>query len=236
MVNLIKACSLNYDNFKKIEGSNHIATFSSQLNFAEQLVRLRPKTVLDYGTGIGTFIPIVLNNSDASIYAVEKNEWCRNKFSEIIFNDNFTSASRVILLDALPNLEFNIVIIDDEISRSEIHKILMSQKLLLIFIEGWRNRTVGQISKRLPLFGYTAEFYRGSSRLMEAGRLGKRGIEVEKSGSYFLLSPGKPLANITSWLGRVNQTKEFSEIFKEFYFWVNRLLSIRSRFRKLRNK
>jgi hypothetical protein len=206
------------------------------LNFVEQLVRLKPETVFDYGTGIGTFIPIILNNSNASIYAVEKNEWCRNGFTRIILNDNFTSASRVTLLDAPPILEFDIVIIDDEISRSEIHKILMSRKLQLIFIEGYRNHTVGHISKRLLLFGYTAEFYRGSSRLLEARRLGKRSSEIEKAGSYFLLSPGKPLGNISSWLARVNQTNEFSEIFKEFYFWVNRLLSIRSRFRKFRNK
>jgi ribosomal protein L11 methylase PrmA len=126
LVNLFEECSSNYDNFKKIEGSEHIATFSSQLNFVEQLVRLKPETVLDYGTGIGTFIPIILNNSNASIYAVEKNDWCRNKFTKIIFNDNSTSASRVILLDALPILEFDIVIIDDEIPRSEIHKILMT--------------------------------------------------------------------------------------------------------------
>jgi hypothetical protein len=72
LVNLFEECSSNYDNFKKIEGSEYIATFSSQLNFVEQLVRLKPETVLVYGTGIGTFIPIILNNSIMHLFTLWK--------------------------------------------------------------------------------------------------------------------------------------------------------------------
>ena len=63
----------NFDTFAQLEGSQHIATFSSQLNLAECLVNFEFKQILDYGSGIGTLVPILLKLTDGKICAVEKN-------------------------------------------------------------------------------------------------------------------------------------------------------------------
>ena len=62
----------NFDRFKTKEGSQHIATFSSQLNFLENFCKLDVSNILDFGSGIGTFVPIMLTFSKAQIVAVEK--------------------------------------------------------------------------------------------------------------------------------------------------------------------
>jgi hypothetical protein len=232
-VDLLTLCKENYEYFSKLEGSQHIATFSSQLNFVEQLVCSKADRVLDFGSGIGTFVPLILSKSNSKIYAVEKNEWCKNQFSVNILTNPTIDSDRVNLSGSIPALNFNVVVIDDDISRSEIHQILKGRNLSLIFVEGWRNRTVGHISKRLWIFGYCAVFHRGKSRLLEAERVGERGEKFEKAGSYFLLVPGNPFQSFKSWLKRISKTGELTELFKEFYYWVSRSISLRSRIKKI---
>jgi hypothetical protein len=218
----------NFDRFKSLEGSQHIATFSSQLNFVEVLKALQPLKALDFGSGIGTFIPLILNFSKAHVWAVERNSWCRNQFiknAQSIFPDQ---NNRVILTSAIIADSYNVIVIDDDISRSEIHRLLRNKHLKLIFIEGWRKRTVGHISRRLLFFGYSAIFIRGESRLSEFNRVGQAGRKMEKAGSWFLLEKDNSLSNFKSWLIRIQRTHEIQEMVKPFYFWLRRSLSIRS--------
>jgi tRNA1(Val) A37 N6-methylase TrmN6 len=65
-------CKSNVSRFQSLEGSEHIATFSSQLNLASIIVDAKARNVLDFGTGIGTLVPLILQFSEAKIYAVEK--------------------------------------------------------------------------------------------------------------------------------------------------------------------
>ena len=62
----------NFRTFERLEGSQNMATFSSQLNLAECLLNFEFKQILDYGSGIGTLVPILLKLTDAKICAVEK--------------------------------------------------------------------------------------------------------------------------------------------------------------------
>ena len=226
----------NFETFKSLEGSEHIATFSSQINFVEILNELNPVKVLDYGTGIGTFVPLVLNFSKGKVCAVEKNKFCSDLFranAKRLFRD---LSHRVELYSLLPQDDFDIVIIDDKISRHEIHVLLKSKFVRVIFIEGWRNKTVGHISKRLPFFGYSAEFVRGKSRLSEFHRLGKHGSTEEKSGSWFLLKRSNLFFGLLSWCRRLKRTKEITELFKELFYFVLLKINIRFRLIKLKNK
>jgi hypothetical protein len=101
--------------------------------------------------------------------------------------------------------------------------------LKFIFIEGYRNKTVGQISKRLPFFGFSGKFIRCKSRLQELQRTDKAGRIEEKAGAYFILSRCHKVGNFKSWLKRINATREIQEVGKELYFWLRRTLSIRKR-------
>jgi hypothetical protein len=231
---LSEFCKSNLSRFQSLEGSEHIATFSSQLNLASIIVDAKARNVLDFGTGIGTLVPLILQFSEAKIYAVEKNAWCQSKFKENMSDVSFSEKSRIELHSQIPFIDFDLVIIDDDISRREIHKLLRGKDLSFIFVEGWRNRTIGHISKRLPLFGFSAEFVRGKSRLSEFGLKDSLGRDMEKAGSWFLLSRKKPLENLLSWINRINETDEIKELLKEFYFWLRRKLSIRSRLGRLK--
>ena len=223
----------NFDSFKTKEGSQHIATFSSQLNFLENFCKLDVSNILDFGSGIGTFVPIMLTFSKAQIVAVEKNAWCMEQF-EINMSQSFPDfKTRVHLVSEIISAQYDIVVIDDDISRKELHMLLKSRRLKYIFIEGWRNRTVSHISKRLPFFGYSAEFVRGNSRLQDFSRLGKHGIHREKAGSWFLLEQTSLVVGIYSWIIRLHKTKEITKTFKEFFYFVLRKLNIRQRFTKL---
>jgi hypothetical protein len=115
----------------------------------------------------------------------------------------------------------------------EIHKLLRGKDLSLIFVEGWRNRTIGHISKRLPLFGFSAEFIRARSRLSEFGIRDLQRRDFEKAGAWFVLSKQSTKENYLSWLRRLAATSEFNELVKEFYYWLRRILSIRSRVKKV---
>lgn len=230
---LSEFCKSNVSRFQSLEGSEHIATFSSQLNLASIIVDAKARNVLDFGTGIGTLVPLILQFSEAKIYAVEKNAWCQSKFKENMSNVSSSEKSRIELHSQIPFIDFDLVIIDDYISRIEIHKLLRGKNLSLIFVEGWRNRTIGHISKRLPLFGYSAEFIRGKSRLSEFGIIDLQGRDFEKAGSYFILSRQSAKENYLSWLRRLTSTSEFNELLKEFYYWLRRILSVRARIKKV---
>ena len=231
---LSEFCKSNVSRFESLEGSEHIATFSSQLNLASIIVDAEARNVLDFGTGIGTLVPLILQFSKAKIYAVEKNAWCQSKFKENMSDVSFAEKSRIELFSQIPSIDFDLVIIDDDISRREIHKLLRGKDLSFIFVEGWRNRTIGHISKRLPLFGFSAEFVRGKSRLSEFELKDSLGRDIEKAGSWFLLSRKTPLENLLSWINRINETDEIKELLKEFYFWLRRKLSIKSRLGRLK--
>jgi SAM-dependent methyltransferase len=231
-VKQVKYVSKNFENFRNKEGSQHIATFSSQLNFLEKFCHFEFRHVLDYGSGIGTFVPLILEFSKAKITSVERNEWCQNEFRTNIYRSFEAAESRVFLRDSIPFEDFDVIIIDDEISRAELRLLLSSSHLGMIFVEGWRNKTVGQISRRLMLYGYEANFSRGDSRLEEFSRRGKALRTHEKGGSTFILRKGSRFSNLKSWLLRVRETKEFMELFKALYFFSRRKISVRSRLKK----
>lgn len=230
---LSEFCKSNVSRFQSREGSEHIATFSSQLNLASIIVDAKARNVLDFGTGIGTLVPLVLQFSEAKIYAIEKNAWCQSQFKENMRDLSLQDKSRIELHSQIPFKDFDLVIIDDDISRREIHKLLRGKKLSFIFVEGWRNRTIGHISKRLPFFGFSAEFVRGKSRLSEFGIRDLQGRDFEKAGSWFILSRQSAKENYLSWLRRLSSTSEFNELLKEFYYWLRRIFSVRARIKKV---
>ena len=221
----------NYNHFKQLEGSKHIATFSSQLNLLEVIEKYDIKNALDWGAGIGTITNLLMISTDCYITAYELNEWCRDQFKK-----NLTLTKRIELSNKFPLLaQYDLIVIDDDISRKQIKKLVRGRKTKIIFIEGWRNKTVGHVSLALLLSSSSAQFKRSASRLEEFDLYSKKGTRIEKSGSYFIVCAEKRqiwLA-LLSWINRLEKTNEFKELLKELYFWISRTLAVRSRIKKL---
>lgn len=218
-----------FENFKFFEskpGSDHIATFSSQLNLLEVLIENGCDSVLDFGSGIGTLTKLVQSLGIKKIYSYERSEWCKlqaqrnlQPFSPIYVSD----------LSLLPSIEG--IFIDDEISRKQIHQLLRQKHLKLIFIEGWRNKTASQVSHRLVLHGYAAAFRRGTVGWNENWTFSSELTRNEKAGCWFILRRRNKILATTSWLARIHATGEFKEIIKELYFWFARTVRLRSRWK-----
>jgi hypothetical protein len=219
----------NWCYFKQLEGSKHIATFSSQLNLLEIIQDYEIKKALDWGAGIGTISNLLKKSKDCYVTAYELNKWCRDQFK-----GNLALIKEIGLTDEFPSIsDFDLIVIDDDINRKQIRLLLKSKNIKIIFIEGWRNKTVGHVSLGLLLRGKSAQFKRCASRLQEFDLYGKNGNRIEKSGSYFIISTEKypVVLTLNSWVKRIKNTNEFKELFKEIYFWISRSLAVRSRIR-----
>jgi len=221
----------NFNHFKQLEGSKHIATFSSQLNLLEVILKHDIKNALDWGAGIGTITNLLILSKDCNVTAYELNEWCRDQFKK-----NLKLIERIELSNQFPlDSKYDLIVIDDDISRRQIRQLLSGGKTKVIFIEGWRNKTVGHVSLALLLNSFPAQFKRCASRLEEFDLYSKKGTRIEKSGSYFIVCAEKKQIwlSLSSWMKRLKKTNEFKEILKELYFWISRTLAVRSRIKKL---
>lgn len=204
---LVSFIDVNYQHFSSLSGSQHIASRSSALNLLELLRIFRPTCVLDWGSGIGTLIPLYDVVNTSTIVAVEKDEWCRSQFIK-----NTQMFSNIFLRDDLTyEFTYDFVVIDDSINLKTILR-LISRNLFpqVVFIEGWRNRTIAKISFVILLRGMSADFARGNDRSLEF-RQGER----EKSGAYFVLSNENLYSSISSWTRRCLKTHEIRE-FRNF--------------------
>jgi hypothetical protein len=212
----------NFETFHKREGSGEIASRGSQLNLLELLREHAPKRVLDWGTGLGTLVPIYRQAGVKSIVAFERNVWCREQFAK-----NIRTLDDVILVDQLPNdTSFDFVTFDDEVESKNLRKIIGRQTFPeIIFVEGWRNRTIVRISFLILRRGLKARFVRLKDRSIDFGL-----NEREKSGSYFQLHGASRFESLSSWLQRRNATFETREIRNfvlrktklfEFMAWLN---------------
>lgn len=201
---LVLFCKLNFEHFSSLPGSQHIASRSSAFNLLELLIYYKPERVLDWGSGIGTLIPLYDFVDTSIIVAVEKNQWCRDQFIT-----NTEVFKGIILTDDLPDeLAFNLVSIDDDIDLITILRLISSNRFpKVVFIEGWRNRTVAKISFIILLRGLSAHFTRGKDRSQEF-ELGER----EKCGAFFELSRRNNYHFLNSWVKRRSKTHEFREL------------------------
>jgi hypothetical protein len=222
---------LNFKKFQSLPGSQHIASRSSQLNLLEISKKLVPKKILDYGAGIGTLTKLMLDATHAKIWAVEKNNWCKNQFFM-----NIEVSDRVEFCQAIPySSDFDLIIIDDEIKFNEIYLLIKNTTgNFSVFIEGWRNLTVAKFSFALLILAKSANYKRGACRLNEWNDVDT----LEKSGSNFFANPTSFPSALKSWLKRINLTDELSEyrywIFrKTFIFNLLKFLNIQNRLRRL---
>lgn len=222
-----------YNEFRVKQGSQHIATISSLFNLTTLLDGDDLSLILDFGAGIGTITQLCLDITKAKIVCYERNEWCKEQLKA-----NVSDIARIEVTSNFPNGRFDLIAIDDDISRKEIRRILKNCRPRVIFIEGYRNRTVGQVSKRLLLYGYTAKFVRGKSQEIHFSELlsneDMTRIKGEKAGAWFVLSEGNHYSNFISWIKRLLSTGEIIEVLKESYFAISRKVAIRSRIRKLK--
>lgn len=204
---LIRFIQSNFDHFSSLPGSKHISSRSSALNLLELLIIFKPISVLDWGSGIGTLIPLYDFVNTSKIIAVEKNEWCRNQFAT-----NTKVFKNLVLKDDLPcDLEFEFIVIDDEIDMRTIFSLISRVSFpKVIFIEGWRNRTIAKLSFALLLCGLSASFTRQKDRSREFSL-----SEREKSGAHFELFKHNRFNSLASWITRCSMTLEFRE-FKNF--------------------
>jgi hypothetical protein len=194
----------NFESFSKLEGSQHIASMSSQLNLAENLKISNAGSILDWGSGIGTLIPLYLSLTDARVVAFERNDWCLVQFKK-----NIGQVPRVELVDKPPvERSFDFIVIDDEIKLGELFRVIKhAGNQTTIFIEGWRNSTLAKTSFLLLLLLKSVKAERYSSRLSEFGHSGS----FEKSGAALIVNASNPFSAITSWFNRQKETKELME-------------------------
>jgi hypothetical protein len=194
----------NFLRFKGYEGSEHIATRSSQENLLKILQSTHPKEVLDFGAGIGTLTALVLDNSEANITAVEKNIWCSDQFRAHILPNN-----RVTLKQFIPEKKhYDIYIIDDSISIGEVCKIFkVEKKSFIIFIEGRRSSTVSMFNFFQIFYSYSCVYTMDPSRLDSFGnRLS------EKAGSHFYFFKTSLMAAISSYFKRFKKTEDLRHL------------------------
>jgi len=205
--NLVAIVDRNFKSFSQLEGSQFIASKSSQLNLAELLVSVNPKNILDWGSGIGTLIPIYLRLTEAQVVAYERNSWCRSSFYR-----NIGCEPRVELCESPPiHRSQNFITIDDKIRICEVKPLIQnSEGDLVIFIEGWRNTTFARISFLILLLRRSAKAVRLSSRLGEFGD----NLTLEAAGCYLLIKNSSLKASLSSWCGRTSETQEFLEFLK----------------------
>ena len=189
----------NFERFKSLEGSKHIATLGSQHVLAELLSRFEPKVILDWGSGIGTLLQLADEVCHPKLFANEENSWCRERARENLatLKCEYISAS-----DSPKNLDA--VFIDADIEIYQLDSILMVDTLKFIYVEGWRNTTCIQISRRLRAHGYSAKFTRPGGLVAHY----RRSDSYEKRGSFFILRKEKKLRCIYSRIARIWPTGE----------------------------
>ncbi len=199
----------NFDKFSTLEGSKHIATLSSQRNLAELAFRFKPKTILDWGSGIGTLTALVSKITNPKVYAYEESEYCKNLAKK------YLDMVEIHYIQASDNLnQIEAAFIDASISKENITSILGAPNLKFIFIEGWRNSTVIQISRTLPKFGLSAKFKRGNGY---AGYI-INSKNYEKAGAWFVLRKSNRMQSSFSRVVRIWGTGEISDLILRNYF------------------
>jgi len=200
----------NFNLFKKFEGSEHIATISSQINILEILKKYPIYSVMDFGAGIGTLSNLIIKNTNVNLTAIEDNPFCIAQFSKHILPNK-----RVNLLNEIPrNNEFDFVIIDNAIQTRDIFRLFRDSKQVIVFIEGRRSSTVTRLSFLSIFFRLSRRFYHCESRLNLFGSK-----EIEKGGSYFIFTKSTLLSTISTWLSQFRETGELNEI-KVFLFKI----------------
>lgn len=70
----IRFIDSNFRHFSSLPGSQHIASRSGALNLLDLLLQFNPKSVLDWGTGIETLMPLYEFMNIMTIIAVENKE------------------------------------------------------------------------------------------------------------------------------------------------------------------
>jgi hypothetical protein len=189
----------NFERFKSLEGSKHIATLGSQHVLAELLSRFEPKAILDWGSGIGTLLQLANDVCHPRLFAYEENSWCRERARE-----NLTTLKFEYISTSDTPKDLDAVFIDAGIEIDQLDSILMVDTLQFIYVEGWRNTTCIQISKRLRAHGYSAKFTRPGGLVAHY----RRSDSYEKRGSFFVLRKEKKLRSAYSRIARIFPTGE----------------------------
>lgn len=187
----------NHDYFSKLEGSKHIATLTSQRNLENLLNQFKPKAILDWGSGIGTLINLAHKVCDPKLYAFEENKYCRG-----LAKINLAGLPVEYVSEASIPAEIEGVFLDGEISNLQINRLLASKNLKFIFIEGWRNKTVIEISRQLKKHGYAAKFKRPGGWLSNY----TKPTGFEKGGAWFIIEKSNRPKAFISRLKRIKST------------------------------
>lgn len=153
-----------YSEFKKKEGSQHIATPVS----IEVLLRLNPKTVIEMGGGIGT-LTYTLTSLGASVDVYEDNVFCQRELNKNVSGHNLLKDYDIVP----PRKEYDLLIVDgatgkwnDGGSISAVDKILNSlESVKHVYIEGGRNMQRSRVRKILKRkYVYTLTNFTGDMK------------------------------------------------------------------------
>jgi hypothetical protein len=138
-----------YSLFARKEGSGHIATRFALAHLAAILREQPIRSVLEFGSGIGTITHLLLRllPADARIVCIEPNAWCREQFAI-----NIPPRERVTLVaEKRPAVSetFDLVIVDGRPTTGNyVHDGT------ICFVEGHRKHTKAGIEASIRAQGY----------------------------------------------------------------------------------
>jgi hypothetical protein len=123
--------------FASRPGSQHVATCRSLTYLAAIVSQYKPKTVLEFGAGIGTITYLLLSaNSKPNVIAVEANPFCLAQLDQNIPHEFKPRLSVVTLDDARLNRRFDLIVIDGAFQ--SFHDYSFLQQGTICFIDGNR--------------------------------------------------------------------------------------------------
>lgn len=145
--------------FKKKEFSEFIASATALRAILSLMIIEPPRKVLEIGAGIGTISNFILENSNAEVYATEPDpqilEMCKTNLTKNLSEKKFKKFTIVQHEGEFSELiKFDWIIIDGQISKSELLRHLVNEDLNLIIIENQRLFSRLHIAFRLCKLGY----------------------------------------------------------------------------------
>ena len=148
----------NYDYFVGKLGATEIATREALRLIENWVNELKPSSILEIGSGIGTITRLITKSVDSNVQIVvyEKNDWCRSRFWENITFSNidlFVSSSDLLKSDYT---KFDFCIVDDFLNQKETDSLVTKFKPKVIFIEG--HRRMQQMYFAQSLYGLGTRF------------------------------------------------------------------------------
>jgi len=134
------AVKATYNRFHNQQGAEHIASLGSMQVIFDILHSLQPKTILEFGAGIGTLTYFCLENCQAQVDLYEDNAFCLAKLKENLsrFKGRYYLFTDYENFRSLPHKSYDLVIVDGGPYRLFPEILNSLDNIRVVFFEGRR--------------------------------------------------------------------------------------------------